>query len=398
MTRFDLGIRLWNGPGAPQGPALVSAAVDGTSLVATFNRALKATNLPAGSAFAVTADGASRTVSGVAVSGSTLTLTLSAGVGFGTAVLLSYTDPTAGDDTTALQGASDDIDVASFGPAAVTNNTAPGPVAFGYNGDAGYTTGTMFEYVVPAGVTSITGKCWGSAPGTTAALGIPSSNGGEIIGTFATVPGETLIIIVGDQSGGRDITKGGGGTQGINGGAADAQHGGGFSAIIRKKFTGLGGGQITIPLSGNPGPVLLVAGGAGGTAGGGGQGGRGSGGAPGESGVSGTGSGGSPAGGAGGNTGGTAWLGANGGGGGASNSGAGGAGGGGRFGGLGGTGNVTDSYGGGGGGGSGYFDATEVSGVTATLGNSGDAQRSGAGQGFSNASLNTRGRVVLVLA
>lgn len=127
MTRFDLGIRLWNGPGAPQGPAFVSATVNGTSLVATFSGALKATNLPAGSAFAVTAGGASRPVTGVAVSGSTLTLTLGSSAGFGAAVLLSYTDPTAGNDTTALQGASDDIDVASFGPAPVTNSTPEAP-------------------------------------------------------------------------------------------------------------------------------------------------------------------------------------------------------------------------------------------------------------------------------
>lgn len=126
MTRWDLRLGLGlgsSGPPAPQGPAFVN----GTSLVATFSRGLKTTSLPSGSAFTVTADGSARTVTGVAASGSSVTLTLGSTVGYGATVLLSYTDPTAADDTTALQGASDDVDVASFGPSSVTNNTPDVP-------------------------------------------------------------------------------------------------------------------------------------------------------------------------------------------------------------------------------------------------------------------------------
>lgn len=255
--------------------------------------------------------------------------------------------------------------------------------AFGHNGDTGF-TGTYYEFVVPSGVTNILGKCWGSSSGNNDAAGSGAS-GGEIQGRFAVTPGETLIIIAGDRSGTRDLTRGGGGPCSANGTANTAGRGGGFSAVIRKKFTSLTGGQLTMPLTNNPGPVLLVAGGAGGatdSGGNGGTGGTGSGSGIASNGGPGSGSGGAPAGGTGGGTNtDEAWLGQSAGNGGFGNQGKSGGGGGGRWGGRAGAQAPNDSYGAGGGGGSGFADPVEVTPELASLGVSTSTDRAGAGTG-----------------
>ena len=107
-------------------PVLASAAANGTSLVLGFTDAsvLDAVNVAAAGAFAVTSHGSPVAVNSVSVDAAarTVTLTLAAPVAYGRAVTVAYTDPTAGNDTHALQDAVGN-DVASFGPSAVTNNT-----------------------------------------------------------------------------------------------------------------------------------------------------------------------------------------------------------------------------------------------------------------------------------
>ncbi|MGY0747215.1 SwmB domain-containing protein, partial [Azospirillum argentinense] len=116
--------------GAPQAPVLQSAAVDGTSLVLTYDVALDSANPPAAGAFTVTTGGSPVTVSGVAVDGAnkTVTLTLAQAVAHGSAVTVSYTDPTVGDDVNAVQSAWGGIDAATVATQPVTNNT-PNPNA-----------------------------------------------------------------------------------------------------------------------------------------------------------------------------------------------------------------------------------------------------------------------------
>ena len=77
-------------------PALVSATVDGTALVLTYDRELDGGSSPDNSAFTVHEDGTALTVSGVTVSGTTVTLTLSPAVTTGTVVKVTYTVPGTG--------------------------------------------------------------------------------------------------------------------------------------------------------------------------------------------------------------------------------------------------------------------------------------------------------------
>ena len=99
-------------------PVLSTAAVNGTSLVLTYNEALDTTSTPAAAAFAVTVAGAARTVSSVAVSGSTVTLTLSSAVTSGQTVRVNYTVP----DANPIQDAAGN-DAAALSDRAVTNST-----------------------------------------------------------------------------------------------------------------------------------------------------------------------------------------------------------------------------------------------------------------------------------
>ncbi|WP_210253442.1 Ig-like domain-containing protein [Antarcticirhabdus aurantiaca] len=105
-------------------PAFASATVNGTALVLTYDEALDAANPPPASAFAVQAGGASVTINAVAVDASTgtVTLTLASGVANGQAVTVAYTDPTAGNDASAIQDAAGN-DAASLPATSVTNNT-----------------------------------------------------------------------------------------------------------------------------------------------------------------------------------------------------------------------------------------------------------------------------------
>ena len=76
-------------------PVFVSAAVDGSSLTLTYGEALDGGSRPASGDFTVEVGGSGRSVSGVSVSGSVVTLTLNPAVEHGdTGIRVSYTVPT----------------------------------------------------------------------------------------------------------------------------------------------------------------------------------------------------------------------------------------------------------------------------------------------------------------
>ena len=103
-------------------PTPTAAAVpqNGGTLTVTFTETLSSTTAGTGP-FAVTAAGATRPVSRVAASGSTVTLTLASAIAAGQAVSVTYTDPSAGNDGAAIQDAVGN-DAATF-TRTVTNNS-----------------------------------------------------------------------------------------------------------------------------------------------------------------------------------------------------------------------------------------------------------------------------------
>ncbi|WP_434082435.1 SwmB domain-containing protein [Comamonas antarctica] len=106
-------------------PVFVSAvtSADGSTLQLTYSEALDGVNLPAIGSFVVTVNGAPVAVSGVSVVGNTLVLALASAVASGAAVAVSYSDPTPGNDTGAVQDAAGN-DAASL-PATSVNNVVP---------------------------------------------------------------------------------------------------------------------------------------------------------------------------------------------------------------------------------------------------------------------------------
>ena len=105
-------------------PRPVSAAVDGSSVRITFDRELDGASTPAVSAF--TLGGTSATVSSVGISGSTATLTLSAGVAYNDTVTVDYARPDSG----GFKRSGRDIFAEGFSALGVTNNTPDPRPAF----------------------------------------------------------------------------------------------------------------------------------------------------------------------------------------------------------------------------------------------------------------------------
>ena len=85
----------------------------GTQISLYFDENLDSSNPPGAGAFAVTADGSAVTVTTVFVAGKSSLLTVSPAIPQGQTVIVTYTDPTAGDDAEALQDAAGN-DVATF--------------------------------------------------------------------------------------------------------------------------------------------------------------------------------------------------------------------------------------------------------------------------------------------
>ena len=103
-------------------PAPSSATVDGAALTITFSERLTETPLPAAAAFTVNVGSNQRGVNSVAISGSTVTLTLASAVTSTDEVTVSYTVPS--DAAAARLKDLADNPAASFAGRAVTNNTA----------------------------------------------------------------------------------------------------------------------------------------------------------------------------------------------------------------------------------------------------------------------------------
>ena len=103
-------------------PTVSSASVDGTTLTITFSEGLTETPLPAATTFTVNVGDHQRGVNSVAISGSTVTLTLASAAISTDAVTVSYTVPSSA-AAARLKDLSDNS-VASFAARAVTNNTA----------------------------------------------------------------------------------------------------------------------------------------------------------------------------------------------------------------------------------------------------------------------------------
>ena len=85
-------------------PAFLRAAVDKAVVTLTYDEALERRSAPAPGAFAVTAGGARRTVTRVAVRGDAAVLTLDAAVAIGARVTVAYTPPTSGAKLRDLNG------------------------------------------------------------------------------------------------------------------------------------------------------------------------------------------------------------------------------------------------------------------------------------------------------
>ena len=106
-------------------PALTSATVKASTLTLHFNEALDEDSRPAAAAFAVEVESAARDVDAVAVTGSTLVLTLASGVAKDETVTVSYTVPSAAGAAALADSAGNTV--AAFSGEAVTNETpAPG--------------------------------------------------------------------------------------------------------------------------------------------------------------------------------------------------------------------------------------------------------------------------------
>ena len=99
-------------------PTLASAVGNGSSLVLTYNEALDDTSLPDPGDYTVASDGAPQTVNAIAVSGSTVTLTLSPGVQLPEVLTLTYSPAVS-----PLQDLAGNP-AASFAAQAVSNTSA----------------------------------------------------------------------------------------------------------------------------------------------------------------------------------------------------------------------------------------------------------------------------------
>ena len=134
LTEIYIGDTPVLGGGGPSdviAPALVSAAVDGSSLVLTYDEAL-ATPAPAASAFSVAgATASAQTPSAAVVAGATVTLTLPTAAAYGQTITVSYTVPgtnpirdAAGNASAAI--ASQAVANSTDGPSVLFDSGQPG--------------------------------------------------------------------------------------------------------------------------------------------------------------------------------------------------------------------------------------------------------------------------------
>ena len=178
-------------------PMLSTATVDGTALTLTYDEALDDTSTPANGDYTVTVDTAPRDVSGVAISGMTVTLTLASAVTGGQTVILNYTpgtnpvQDTAGNNAAALSnrgvsttGGTVSVTLGTIAGDNVVNiaEQAAGFTISGTVADGG-TVEVTFAGGTPRGTTET---------GTTWTLDIPA-NDPEITGTSVVVEATAML-------------------------------------------------------------------------------------------------------------------------------------------------------------------------------------------------------------
>jgi uncharacterized repeat protein (TIGR02059 family) len=107
------------------GPAFLGATVDGSSLVMAYDEAIDPFNPPAAGAFTVKIAGSTVAVNAVSIDSGNATVTLTLGTAAlnNQAVTVAYKDPTADDDTAAIQDARGN-DALTLAATTVTNTTA----------------------------------------------------------------------------------------------------------------------------------------------------------------------------------------------------------------------------------------------------------------------------------
>ncbi|WP_276308988.1 SwmB domain-containing protein, partial [Macromonas bipunctata] len=100
--------------------------IDENFITLVFDKALDSANPPPTSAFALQVNGTDVTVTGVAVDGTNKTVKVSftRSLSAGDAVAVAYTDPTADNDVSAIQGV-DTLDVAAFSTSTVVSSVRP---------------------------------------------------------------------------------------------------------------------------------------------------------------------------------------------------------------------------------------------------------------------------------
>ncbi|MBY0236650.1 MAG: fibronectin type III domain-containing protein [Burkholderiaceae bacterium] len=160
-------------------PTFSSAAVSNaarTVIVLSMSEALDAASVPAASAFSVSGG---KTVTGVAISGANVNLTVSSAYAYGNAITVQYTKP--GSSVVKDQSGNEST---SFGPVSVTNNiaTVPGAPTIGAATAGNASASVAFATPASNGGAPITGYTVTSSPGGFTGTGSASP---------VTVPGLT---------------------------------------------------------------------------------------------------------------------------------------------------------------------------------------------------------------
>lgn len=133
-------------------PTHSSSAVNsaGTTVTMTYNEGLSSTTAPT-SSFAVIAGGTSVAVSSVSISGSTVVLNLATTIRIAQSVTVAYTDPTAGNDASAVQDIGGN-DASTLSATSVTNNSTVKQTQAALTLTTGSTSfGTNFRLVTSGG-------------------------------------------------------------------------------------------------------------------------------------------------------------------------------------------------------------------------------------------------------
>ena len=225
-------------------PVYQSSAVNNTggTLTLTYNESL-GTIAPAANMFAITAAGSPVTVSNVAVSGSTIVLSVSPAILQGQAVLVSYTAPsptstsvsnaaiqdTSGNDATSVSAQTatnsslkSSTCAVNRGAGGVGSNIRANTegsqgciiVSYGATTEEFNYVGAVHNWTVPAGVTSVTFKVYGAGGGATTSGGdlgavttYNGGNGGYVESTYSVTAGQSFHLTVGQGGLGNNTTK-----------------------------------------------------------------------------------------------------------------------------------------------------------------------------------------------